>query len=117
MAGIEWAEQGNQRGDDGLTPREFAKIEAQLFAGRAKIQNRVFRQGRRQGIGVTMVESKRESMKSIRDFVPIGRELGEFVAHCWDCNCGPWKSQRSNSVFGVRCVLAPHSKKHRRLEQ
>src|SRR5438270_3145557 len=78
MTGIERAEQRNQRLNDRLPPGQFWKIEAEFFSGRTKIKNAIFGERRRQRIGISVIETKCETMQRINDLISIIRQLRQI---------------------------------------
>jgi hypothetical protein len=81
MAGIERADQWENRLENGLTTSYFWKIELQLLAGGPEVENAIFSQGGGERIGVALVETKAIAVKSVGDFVTVVGELGEVGGH------------------------------------
>jgi hypothetical protein len=79
VAGIERADERQHAIEDRRATRDLAEIELQPFAGRREIENTIFRQRRRERIGVAVVEAEGVTMKGVGNFIAVVRELGEIT--------------------------------------
>ena len=81
MTGVERAEQGNERIYDGLTPSQFGKVQRKFLSRRSEIENTIFRERRRQRIGVAMIKPESVAMERISNLVAIACQLCQIGAH------------------------------------
>ena len=81
VAGIERADERQHAIEDRLATGDLPEIELQPFAGGREIENAIFRQRRRERIGIAVVEAEGVAVKSIGDFVTVVRQLGEVGVH------------------------------------
>jgi hypothetical protein len=76
VTGIERTEQWDERINNCLAAGQLSKIEPKPFSRRPKIENAICGQRRRKRIGIAVIQTEREPMKRVTDFVTIG-----FNAH------------------------------------
>ena len=87
VAGVEWAEQGDECIHDGLTARQFGKVQPKLFSRGSEIEDTIFRERRRQRIGVAMVKTESVAMQRVSNLVAIAGQLCEVGAHRGNLVC------------------------------
>jgi hypothetical protein len=81
VAGIERADERQDRIEDGLASGYFRKIELELLAGGSEIEDAIFGQRGGERVGVALVETKAIAVESVGDFVTVVGELGEVGGH------------------------------------